>query len=99
VLATVPNEISVEGHADTTPAGAPYATNWELAGARGTAVLRYLVETDGIDPARISATSFGSARPSPGDPALSRRVDIVLLTNLPDAAAALIPQALAASGG
>ena len=95
VLGTVPNEISVEGHADTSPAGAPYATNWELAGARSTAVLRYLVETDGIDPARISSVSFGDARPSPGDPSMSRRVDIVLLTNLPDAAAALIPQVLA----
>lgn len=94
VLNTVPNEISVEGHADTSPAGAPYATNWELAGARSTAVLRYLVETDGIAPSRISSVSFGDARPSPGDPSNSRRVDIVLLTHLPDAAAALIPQVL-----
>ena len=99
VLAGQPNDISVEGHADTTPAGAPYATNWELAGARSTAVLRYLVETDGINPARISSVSFGSARPSAGDAALNRRVDVVLETNLPPAAAALIPTVIGTHPG
>ena len=97
VLAGVPNQISVEGHADTTPAGAPYATNWELAGARSTAVLRYLVESDGIAPDRISSVSFGDARQTPGDSAANRRVDIVLLTTLPPAAAALIPTAVSTS--
>ncbi len=92
VLARAANEISVEGHADPTPASPPYATNWELAGARSTAVLRYLVESDGVDPARISSVSFGSARATPGDAAANRRVDIVLLTVLADAAAELIPE-------
>ena len=95
VIARTPNDISVEGHADPTPASPPYATNWELAGARSTTVLRYLVESDGVDATRISSVSFGSAHPTPGDDAASRRVDIVLLTAIPDAASSLIPDVVA----
>ena len=36
VLTGIPNEISVEGHADTRQSAAPFATNWELSAARAT---------------------------------------------------------------
>jgi chemotaxis protein MotB len=95
-LLGLPNEISIEGHAASDPK-AP--TDWELAGARSTAVLRHLVEVDGIDATKIAAVSYGSARPVPGDYALSRRVDIVIFSNLSDAAKALVPQVVATTSG
>jgi len=98
-LQGIPNQISIEGYADPTPASPPYASNWELAGARSTAVLRYLVEVDGLDPSKISAVSFGSARPVPGDLSLSRRVDVVVLSDLPEAAKALVPKVVATTSG
>jgi chemotaxis protein MotB len=98
VLAQAPYAVSVEGHADSRQAVAPYPTNWELSSGRATTVLRYLVESSGFAQDRIEAVGFGSARPlaSGTDPAslsLNRRVDIVVLSDKEDAVRALIPQA------
>ena len=103
-LATVDFQISVEGNADWRAAAAPYATNWELSAARAVGVLRNLVEQGGIAPERVRATAYGSSRPlatgtSPNDLALNRRVDIVVLSDQPDAVRALIPGLLAQEGG
>lgn len=95
-LLGLPNEISIEGHAASDPA-AP--TDWDLAASRSTAVLRHLVESDGVDATKISAVSFGSARPVPGDYAVQRRVDIVVLSDLPEAAKAPIPKVVASPSG
>lgn len=94
-LAASGRELSIEGHADPRFNPAPYTTTWELAAARATAVLRHLVEVTGMPGDKISGTTFGSARPSSdGDPALNRRVDIVVLTTDPEGLA----QQLAESG-
>jgi chemotaxis protein MotB len=98
VLALAPYAVSVEGHADSRQAVAPYPTNWELSSGRATTVLRYLVESNGFAQDKIEAVGFGSARPlaSGTDPAslsLNRRVDIVVLSDKEDAVRALIPQA------
>jgi len=98
-LAGIANHVSVEGHIDPYGQGSPALNDWELAGARSTAVLRRLVETDIISPDRISSTSYGGVRPViDGESALNRRVDIVVLTDLPAAAAALIPEVVAQKG-
>ena len=95
-LAGMPNHISVEGHIDPYGQGSPALNDWELAGARSTAVLRRLVETDTIAADRISSTSFGGVHPAvAGESALNRRVDIVVLTDLAGDVAALIPEAVA----
>lgn len=95
-LAASGRTLSIEGHADPRFNPAPYSTTWELAGARATSVLRHLVEVCGMPADKISGTTFGSARPSTdGDPALNRRVDIVVLTTDPEGLA----QELAESGG
>lgn len=95
-LAGMPNHISVEGHIDPYGQGSPALNDWELAGARSTAVLRRLVETDTIAADRISSTSYGGVRPEVnGESALNRRVDIVVLTALPADTAALLPAAAA----
>jgi Flagellar motor protein len=94
-LAGSGRDLSIEGHADPRFNPAPYSTTWELAAARATSVLRHLVEVTGVPGNRISGTTYGSARPSTdGDPALNRRVDIVVLTTDPEGLA----QQLAASG-
>lgn len=94
-LAASGRELSIEGHADPRFNPAPYSTTWELAAARATSVLRHLVEVTGMPADKISGTTYGSARPSSdGDPALNRRVDIVVLTTDPEGLA----QQLAESG-
>lgn len=95
-LAESGRELSIEGHADPRFNPAPYSSTWDLAAARATSVLRHLVEACGMPGDKISGTTFGSARPSSdGDPALNRRVDIVVLTTDPEGLA----QELAESEG
>ncbi len=93
-IVSTAEELTVEGFADPTPASPPFATNWELAAARSTAVLRYLVERASIADTRISSVSYGSSRAEPGDLALNRRVDIVLHSALDPNAASLVPDVL-----
>ncbi len=100
-LNTVTYQISIEGHADPRPPGQPFPTNWELSSGRATAVLRDLVERERISDTRVGAVGYGSARPivpgsSDADFAKDRRVDIVVLSDQPDAVRALIPQLVAA---
>jgi len=86
-LRTVPNDIRVDGHTDSTPIDSPrYPTNWELSSARALAVTRYLTETDGIRAGRVMAAGFGEFRPiAPNDTrehrAQNRRVEIHVLSS------------------
>ncbi|WP_448631328.1 OmpA/MotB family protein [Cellulomonas soli] len=95
-MASLSEEISVEGHANTLPVSGRYATNWELSSDRATQVLRHLVENDGVPAPRIRAVGYGDTRPLvPGtDEAAmtaNRRVDMVILSGAPDTVRALIP--------
>jgi len=95
-LTGIPNHVSVEGHIDPYGQGSPALNDWELAGARSTAVLRRLVETNVIAAERISSTSYGGVHPEVAEEsALNRRVDIVVLTELDGSAASLLPEAAA----
>ncbi|WP_372594068.1 flagellar motor protein MotB [Actinotalea sp.] len=101
VLRDLSEEISVEGNANTLPAGRNYETNWELAADRAVQVLRRLVEVDGLPGTRVAATSFGDQRPladPEGDPlAANRRVDLVVLSPVPDAVKQYLPEVAAAA--
>lgn len=85
MLAPLPNYLRVEGHTDNLPIrAASYYSNWELAAARALTVLHVLVNESGINPERLSATSYGEFRPlvpndSEENMAKNRRVDIVIL--------------------
>ncbi len=85
ILATVPNEITIEGFTDDVPQNTPeFPSNWELSTGRATTVLRFLAEEAGIEAERLSATGYGEYRPivpndSPENRQLNRRVDITLL--------------------
>jgi chemotaxis protein MotB len=101
VLVGIPNQVAVEGHADDHGNPAPFASDWDLAAARSTGVLRYLVESTGVPAARIYSSSYGAARPlQPGMSAaeykLNRRVDIVVLSSAPEDVRNLIAKVLAA---
>ncbi|WP_243230402.1 flagellar motor protein MotB [Microbacterium sp. CIAB417] len=96
VLVDVPNEISIEGHADQRSAVAPFATNWELSVGRSTQVLRHFVEVDGIDPGQIRSVGFGDARPAAEGSteqamAQNRRVDVVVLSSADEEVRRLLP--------
>ncbi|MDP5226333.1 MULTISPECIES: flagellar motor protein MotB [Arthrobacter] len=95
-------EVSVEGHTANIPTA--YPTGWELSSSRATNVLRHMVENDALPPHRIGATGYGSARPVNADHTeaeheQNRRVDIVVLSDQPEAVRALIPEALKALVG
>lgn len=79
------NNVRVEGHTDNLPIQTPqFPSNWELSTARAMAVLKYLVETGGVEPERLSAAGYAFYRPilpntSEGGKAKNRRVEIVIL--------------------
>ncbi len=102
VLAAASEQISVEGHANTVPSRR-FPTNWELSSARATQVLRRMVDVGGIPGTRIAAVGFGDTRPldEPGvDPLESnRRVDVVVLSGVPEEIRQLLPTVAAAQQG
>jgi len=85
ILAPSPNNIDVEGYTDDQPiVGGPYSSNEELSAVRAASVATRLVQRDGFALTRVVASGFGAADPlapntSPGNRALNRRIDIVVL--------------------
>lgn len=93
-LATVINKepeinIAVEGHTDDKKVInlGQIKDNWDLSVLRATSVVRYLTETEKVDPVRLTAT--GKSQFQPVDPsdsndarAKNRRIEIVLSPKL-----------------
>lgn len=79
----VPYLVIVQGHTDDVPISTGrFPSNWELAGARASRVVRILAQ-DGVDPTRLSAVSFASYRPRASNDsaegrARNRRIEITL---------------------
>ncbi|MEM7411984.1 MAG: OmpA family protein [Myxococcota bacterium] len=78
--------VTVEGHTDNIKISGAlknrYPTNWELAAARASSVVRLLAD-NGVDPARLRATSRGPYAPlesndTPEGRAKNRRTEIYL---------------------
>jgi chemotaxis protein MotB len=85
-LVGLPNQVRVEGHANTEPVDprGPWPSNWELSAYRATTVLRHLA-ADRVPDARMSAAGYGSTQPlvpytDPTAMSVNRRVDIVVLS-------------------
>lgn len=84
LLEAIPNMIRVEGHTDSRPiATYRFPSNWELSGARASSVIRYLVESNNLEPKRFIATGYGDTRPVVPNTTvenlqLNRRVVIVI---------------------
>ena len=86
-LASSAERIEVQGHSDDRgirgSLAKRYPSNWELAGARASSVVRLLAES-GVPAETLSAVSFGEFRPvAPNDTeegrARNRRIEIRLL--------------------
>ena len=79
----IPHSVEVQGHTDNVPIHSKrYPTNWELAGARASRVVR-LLEEQGVAPERLWAVSRGEYAPiAPNDSeagrAKNRRIEITL---------------------
>jgi chemotaxis protein MotB len=86
VLKSVENAIEVEGHTDKHPIATPqYPSNWELASARASAVIRLFI-ADGLPPERLVAVGYADNRPvMPGESAealaRNRRVTLLILSD------------------
>lgn len=84
LLRSVPQEIVVEGHTDSTPVerGERFASNLMLSAARAVSVAEAL-EMLGVPKERISAAGYGDSKPlksndTPEGRAYNRRVDILI---------------------
>jgi chemotaxis protein MotB len=81
-------QIEIIGHTDDVPIGRSYPSNWELAGARASSVVR-LLASSGVDPARMSAVSRGEFAPIASNEtaegrASNRRIEIRLTPETTD---------------
>jgi chemotaxis protein MotB len=85
ILKKAGNDLVVEGHTDSRPiTSAVYPSNWELSAARATAVVRQLIDKDGIARKRLSMAGYADTRPRQDLPtehafALNRRVEIIVV--------------------
>lgn len=86
-LATKNLELQVGGHTDDVSIHTDrFPSNWELSTARAVEVVR-LLESEGLDPKRLSAAGYGQHRPAaandePGGRAKNRRIEIALVPDL-----------------
>lgn len=100
-LAGLPNRVSIDGHTDSVPIRTVrYPSNWELSTDRAAGVLRYLAPT--IPTSRMSATGFADTRPlrdgrSRQALTANRRVEIVVLATLDNAAGRAVAELANAS--
>lgn len=75
--------VSIEGHTDNVPiATLQFPSNWELAAARATSVLRHLKDHD-VDRSRLRAVGYADTRPVVSNEtaegrARNRRVELVI---------------------
>ncbi|HEV2368225.1 MAG TPA: flagellar motor protein MotB, partial [Acidimicrobiales bacterium] len=106
VVATLPNQVQVEGYTDNQPitGAGPYLTNFDLSAARAMTVVDRLVGVDAVGPTRISGVGYGDTRPiapndTPAHQAANRRVDVVVLGPPPAAPAPAAPANPAPASG
>ena len=77
--------IRVDGHTDNIPLSGlgEFRDNWELSQARALSVVRFMSESQGIDPTHLSANGFGEFQPlntedSDAARAQNRRIELKL---------------------
>lgn len=77
--------IRVEGHTDNVPINTfRFPSNWELSTTRAVNVVKYLIEEEGIEAKRMSASGYSDQHPvddnaTSGGRQKNRRVDMVIL--------------------
>jgi chemotaxis protein MotB len=84
-LKQTPNPIRLEGHTDSVPiSNMRFRSNWDLAAARGIAMLDLFQKRFGVAVERMAIAGFADTAPiasneTAGGRARNRRVDIVVL--------------------
>lgn len=80
-------KVMIEGHTDDLQVNSgQFETNWELASARASSVVRYLAKVHKVDPKRLGAASYADQRPvvpntTEDNRNKNRRIEIVILTD------------------
>ena len=98
VLGSTNDPVQVEGHTDNVPiASAQFPSNWELASARASSVVRLFVTT-GVSATRLSAIGYADNRPvdsneTPDGRARNRRVTLMIIAAPPGGEGAAAPGA------
>lgn len=81
------NQIRVEGHTDSDPiSSAIYPSNWELAGARASTIVRRFISSFKMNPQKFSAVGYADSVPlvpnsTRENKQKNRRVEIVVLNS------------------
>ncbi len=87
ILKLTGRPVVIEGHTDDLVlSGGNFESNWELAGARATSVVRYLIKYQGVNPRLLSAASYGEQKPvAPNDSEenrdKNRRIEILIINS------------------
>jgi chemotaxis protein MotB len=98
--------IQVSGHTDDSPPSprlaATFPTNWELSVARAVNVVRFLQEKANVPARRLVAAGYGETHPvasnaTPKGRARNRRIELLLIPELPAAKPAELTEASAKS--
>jgi len=72
-------QILIGGHTDDKPIHtADFPSNWELSTARAVTVVRYLIDSAGVDPGKLTAAGYSQFHPRSRDRARNRRIEILL---------------------
>lgn len=77
--------IRIEGHTDNVPMHSfRFPSNWELSTTRAVNVVRFLIEINGLEAKRLSASGYADQHPvdsndTPEGRQKNRRVDMVIL--------------------
>jgi chemotaxis protein MotB len=102
-LQSIPQRVEVQGHTDNIAIRGAltkrFPTNWELAAARASRVVR-LLQREGINPSRLTAVSYAEHRPvasndTDDDRRLNRRIELRLLPPEPTAPPSSQPESAA----
>lgn len=105
VLRGATEDLRIDGHTNQVPVKPRFfASDWDLSSARAVTVLRYLQQVGRIPGERLSAAAFGHEVPlvdpaKPGSQEINKRVDIVVLSQLPAASRELLDDIAAAQVG
>lgn len=89
VLKRIPNDIRIEGHTDNVPISTiQFPSNWHLSVDRAVNTGYYIIQKHGLDAEKVSVVGYSEYQPlvpntTPENQARNRRVDIVIITNVP----------------
>jgi chemotaxis protein MotB len=85
IIRTNDKNVRIEGHTDNVPINTSrFPSNWELSTTRAVNVVKYLIEENGIEAKRLSASGYSDQHPVDDNSTKegrqkNRRVDMVIL--------------------